>query len=269
MELFNTILSYHRFAKLNIAKQKLHERDIGLLSSLPEALLTRIREEVFSPLMLSHPLFGHIHRQDAACMTDICHAAMSEMAVPVGEQLFRPGMKCSSMYMIYDGRMEYECNLDGEEHVPENIRTGRWLCEPAMWTDWKHRGHLRSIERTELMVLDCVAFQAVISESYLFCQVQDYARVYAAMAVKSCGGAGGVTDMWGSSKKIAACLERACRLGRDAQAAGKLMMLWGDGENQLATCFVVWKKHAARMNALRAFANRYWIFCWLRRYLKK
>jgi len=71
--------------------KKLHECDVVLFKNLPEDLLQRLHSEVYGPVIAMHPLFGHLQGKEDSMMLGICHLAMSERSLVIGEELFRYG----------------------------------------------------------------------------------------------------------------------------------------------------------------------------------
>eukprot|EP00434_Breviolum_minutum_P015102 symbB.v1.2.013315.t1/scaffold938.1/size150240/8 len=80
--------------------KKLHECDVVLFKNLPEDLLQRLHSEVYGPVIAMHPLFGHLQGKEDSMMLGICHLAMSERSLVIGEELFRYGTPGSKIQPV-------------------------------------------------------------------------------------------------------------------------------------------------------------------------
>eukprot|EP00448_Togula_jolla_P012613 CAMPEP_0170619420 /NCGR_PEP_ID=MMETSP0224-20130122/27505_1 /TAXON_ID=285029 /ORGANISM="Togula jolla, Strain CCCM 725" /LENGTH=111 /DNA_ID=CAMNT_0010945505 /DNA_START=65 /DNA_END=397 /DNA_ORIENTATION=+ len=59
-------------------KQRLHGSELAPLKSLPVAIKKQLYEEVFSPIIEQHPLFGQLRARDANLHRAICHIIKEE-----------------------------------------------------------------------------------------------------------------------------------------------------------------------------------------------
>lgn len=238
-------------------RKKLHEADVAAFKNLPEDLLQRLHTEVYGPVIAAHPLFGHLHGKEDTILMGICHLAMSECSLVIGEELFRYGVRGSKMYFIVSGTLAYFFGYS--EKIPKLCSAGRWMCEPVLWCKWEHRGRLTvattqnlrmlaeqniSSLRGEFMALNAAEFHQIISQSHLLSYMQAYARIFTAMAVKESGGAADVDDLWGSVQQVSICLHRAFGFGEEAEAVRRFKMLWDVGEDTWKHCFASWKQAA-------------------------
>lgn len=255
LELLFCIQNYQRSAKA-LERRRLHESDVAAFKNLPEDLLQRLHDEVYTPVISMHPLFGHLSQTEEPVLSNICHLAMSEKSLVYGEELFRSGVRGAKMYFTVSGTFAYLGNDD--ELIPKLVSSGRWMCEPVLWCNWEHRGrltlatvrHLMLLQeskgclRGELMALDASEFHIIISRTWMLSSLQAYARVFTTMAVQDCGGAASVDDLWGSFQQVSTCLHRAFGFGAEAEAASKFKMLWDIGENTWKHCYTTWKQAA-------------------------
>eukprot|EP00931_Biecheleriopsis_adriatica_P072966 TRINITY_DN47344_c0_g1_i1.p1 TRINITY_DN47344_c0_g1~~TRINITY_DN47344_c0_g1_i1.p1 ORF type:complete len:975 (-),score=184.23 TRINITY_DN47344_c0_g1_i1:59-2947(-) len=255
LALLSCILSYQKSTRAQ-DKKRLHETDVAIFKTLPEDLLQKLHEEVYAPVLAWHPLFQYLSETEESTISSICHLAMREKSVIIGEELFRCGVRGTKMYFVVSGTLAYFLGYD--EQIPQLVKSESWLCEAALWSKWEHRGRMtiataamvmadasgekRSARQTgELMVLDAGEFHTIMSNTRVLREMQTYARVFTTMAAQDCGGAASVDDLWGSYSQLDTCLQRAFGLGEEAQAASKLMMLWDNGENTWRHCFSTWK----------------------------
>lgn len=84
LELLFCIQNYQRSAKA-LDRRRLHESDVAAFKNLPEDLLQRLHDEVYTPVISMHPLFGHLSQTEEMVLSNICHLAMSERSLVYGE----------------------------------------------------------------------------------------------------------------------------------------------------------------------------------------
>eukprot|EP00930_Biecheleria_cincta_P046084 TRINITY_DN31782_c0_g1_i1.p1 TRINITY_DN31782_c0_g1~~TRINITY_DN31782_c0_g1_i1.p1 ORF type:complete len:933 (+),score=164.39 TRINITY_DN31782_c0_g1_i1:95-2893(+) len=263
LDLLSCIMSYQRSTK-NAQRKRLHEKDVAVFKTLPEDLLQKLHEEVYGPVLQDHPLFSHLTNTEESIISSVCHLAMSETRLPVGEELFRCGARGSKMFFVISGSLAYFRGYD--EIIPQEIYAGDWLCEVVLWAKWEHRGRVivaappknrdprsrpAQVQIGELMALDAAEFHSILSQGRCLAQVQTYANVFAVMAVQDCRTAHCVDDLWGSRAQVTTCLKRAFGLGDEGKVASKLMMLWDDGTNTWTQCYRAWKQAAEEERAAR------------------
>jgi len=139
LALLNCIVSYQKSTKSQ-ERKRLHETDVIIFKTLPEDLLQKLHEEVYAPVISVHPLFQHLAETEESTTSNICHWAMAELSLLVGEELFRCGMRGTKMFFTITGKLAYFLGYD--EQVPQKVFKGQWICEPVLWSNWDHRGRL-------------------------------------------------------------------------------------------------------------------------------
>merc|ERR1712178_52081 len=84
-------------------KNKMHRVDIVTLSLIPVNLQVRLCQEVFGPMLQTHPLFHQYLLADPWAFSCICRTAVSEMTAEQGQDLFTQGERATAMYFVDDG----------------------------------------------------------------------------------------------------------------------------------------------------------------------
>jgi len=141
---------------------RVHEKDVVLFKSLPEALRVDMHREVFLPVIWIHPFFHHyIEYHDDASLATICHTAMQEKAAARGEYLFNWGETATHMYFVQTGSCEYYFGATHHTDIstvgPEGV-----VSEAVLWVPWLHVGRLLAVKHVELAILDSVTLQGVM-----------------------------------------------------------------------------------------------------------
>jgi len=244
LQLGNQIVTHFR-KDTKRYRRRLHADEIPALSFVPEELLIKLSCEVFGPILAGHGLFLRIKRTDAEIWSIILNQAVSERALHSGEELFRVGNKGTKMFFITMGEMAYSYAYSTDD-TPWRVRDGEWMCEAVLWTRWEHRGRLTAASSCcDMLELNASEFQAIILASSLRYELARYARFYANRAVRECGFAEKVSDLWGSKKVVDDLAHRAFKGeeedGNPGKTMGKLLMLWDSDEMLLQHVFTGWK----------------------------
>jgi len=167
-------LSKHHFAK----RKKYHEKDFAaMFSSLPHHLLSKLHEELYTPLLTLVPFFETYALGCSAGMSEICHRACTPRSLDLGEAVFLDGQPGESMYFVKAGKLAYTPSL--ELHQRHFLEDGAWACEPSLWMQWIHCGRLMSDMKSEVIVLNAERFRMVVTSEYHMIG-RDYCTFYAA-----------------------------------------------------------------------------------------
>lgn len=165
-ELASQVLRYlrrHAMAK----GRRLKEADVPALHLLPERLQKMLREEMFSPIFMKHPLLELLSEIDGEAFHNMCVRASGETSLMPGQELYGPSMQVNRMVFVLQGKLEYHCAEDlkrafrpmpssdlvkmqtSERSMVENrvalahaghdetifleVTAGEWVCEAALW----------------------------------------------------------------------------------------------------------------------------------------
>merc|ERR1712110_945099 len=110
-------------------------------------------------------------------LRSICDVAVVERPVDNGSVPFYNDTECASIYFLIFGRFAYFPTGSDAEHQERHasgteLETGAFLCEPAIWCKWRHRGLLQASSAGLLLVLSTKSFHQIVSEhpaAHTFC----------------------------------------------------------------------------------------------------
>lgn len=141
---------------------RVHEKDVVLFKTLPEALRVDMHREIYLPVLYPHPFFHHyIEIHDDASLATICHTAMQEKAAARGEYLFNWGESATHTLFVQAGICEYYFGASMHTDV-KTVAVGGVITEAVLWVPWMHVGRLLAVKHVELALLDSVVMQGVM-----------------------------------------------------------------------------------------------------------
>jgi len=180
-------------------KFRVHEIDIKGFSDLPESLVLDLHTSIYLPLLLRHPFFYLHHLVDEHGISLVCHKAVSQKSLMIGQELFSPGGEAASMVFITHGQLSYQILHDSEDESTTRVGADDWLCEMALWLQWRHRGCLTAHVNCEMALLDSCGFREVVVQTAVLSNCQNYARGYVEHLLnesRECGGTEYLSDIW-------------------------------------------------------------------------
>lgn len=246
LELMGSVNNFLRSSKTT-TNRRLHEKDVTSLKMCPQTLLRRLHEEIHSPILLRHPLMKKLKLIDSSVIVSICHLAMTERRVLMGEELFRTGVRATCMYFLAVGTASYFPGY--EEYCLAEVQSGQWLCEMVLWTNWDHRGRLTTLSLpVEVLELEAAEFQTILSRSRSMPQVARYAQLFCSRAAVNCQGRENITDLWGSGSQVGAMVHCAFDYGKENPMVNQIVMMWDDSKF-VAFVFAAWAEFALRTRA--------------------
>jgi len=162
--------------------RRLHEADVSALSILPKSLRSDLQHAVFWPVIGAHPFFHHLDADHPRTMRMVYRQTLAEVSVIGGQEVFGTGERSDRMFFCARGPLSYtklkqslsdkndgvqdslvsntfsnrSSNVPGTDSI--TIEDGQWLCEPALWVDWKHQGLLTARRHSELISIRAVEF---------------------------------------------------------------------------------------------------------------
>mmetsp|Transcript_1859 Transcript_1859/g.4707 ORF Transcript_1859/g.4707 Transcript_1859/m.4707 type:complete len:1484 (-) Transcript_1859:117-4568(-) len=161
----------------------MQESQVHLVAHLPSSLSAALRAEVFMPNMTQHPFFSTYAVSD--CDKQAMHLliqtkAIVEVSLGPEHELFTENTDASYMYFVAQGQIDYcmenapqgtqgmpviddlaseielDLNADTSSRIP--IKDKDWLCEVALWLEWKHNGWAIGKVHSEILQLEQKAF---------------------------------------------------------------------------------------------------------------
>lgn len=158
-------------------KSRIAENEVKMFETISVPLCTEVRNEVFSPILMRHPLFLELKSKDDMALQSVCYFALSEVRLSAGDLLFTEGdlPQHPRMLFIRDGNLIY--NSEGR-HKFRHIEPGDWLSEMTLWLrHWVHLGALCATTYCTVVALDAQHFQQTIAKFNMAARLmKKYAR---------------------------------------------------------------------------------------------
>lgn len=189
LELTSRITAFSK--NLNVrSRVRVHEYQVDALKMLPESLKLQLHWEVFVPILSRHEFFRLCADLFEPFLLELCHTALSETSIRLGQELFCQDAQAESMYFIISGFLKYyETPIDSWSHSKSEMQVatpkadeihvvgeGTWCCEIALWLNWTHEGRLAASSHMEAVTLDASVFrQQVVRNIPLFEVCKRYA----------------------------------------------------------------------------------------------
>lgn len=139
---------------------RVHEQDIELLAEMPERLRFKLREAVYRPVLCRHPFLQEWCEVDQRGFDRLCHQALQEIRISTEHTVFIKKEQAAGMYFVTGGELKY---WKSALQDPMPIGTGDWICEIALWVQWRHCGTLSAKCASDVMLVDADLFRSVIS----------------------------------------------------------------------------------------------------------
>jgi len=136
---------------------------IDLLHVVSEPLKIEMHFQMYSRVLSGHPFFVELMSENKQMMKRVCHVCTTTLMLDSGEVLFHRGEDPAEarMYFVLSGTFEYEDKY-GENHT---VVEKQWLSEPALWTNWRHRGTLTALCDSKMAAVNSEQFQQVCANS--------------------------------------------------------------------------------------------------------
>lgn len=168
------------------------ETDFSILQQLPEKLRQDLRQEIFLPVLGTHPLFWHHceYFQDES-LVNICDQAMMERFVLESERLFTCDQQAKHAYFFSSGDCWYTHGYTApdmeEEREHEHLEKGTMVAEPVLWVQWHHRGAMVSRGPYWCFALDVEVYHKVLTHAPVFKYIAMYARQFVMQRLRDKG----------------------------------------------------------------------------------
>merc|ERR1712129_618356 len=161
---------------LSEQKQNMPEHTVTLFNLISEPLKAEIHLEVYSAVLMAHPLFCCFRDVNPAGIRKVCHTCVSVVSLSVGDVLFSEFEVPTQprMFFMSSGLTKYQQEASKDA---VNVQRPKWLCEPVLWTTWTHCGTLQAVTESTLMAVDAEQFQSVCS-SAVDTHLTRYAEVF-------------------------------------------------------------------------------------------
>jgi hypothetical protein len=160
-------------------KRNIPESAVELLKVISEPLMVEMHYEVRSGPLVHHPFFECFDETNPAGIRKVCHCAVRQLMVSLGDVLFSDGEAPTNpaMYFLVGGSVRYK-QEGGDQPLDLVCNIGQWFAEGVLWTHWHHHGTLRvESEHSRLIVIDAKEFQE-ICQPFGMIQIQRYAEQF-------------------------------------------------------------------------------------------
>jgi len=187
--------------------------DLQGLENMPVMLQRELQEEVFTPIILRHPLFARMWGTDLSLFNRLCHMAMWEKSIVQGEEAFVPETPAECMYIVMSGMLSYFHTERPFED--EKIEMGSRVAEVSLWACWKHHGRLVGTARSSALALvSARELKRLIQPSPLYKEFAVYARFFITRCNRIFGCDSQVSDLWGNNEDVRPVIAVAFALDR-------------------------------------------------------
>lgn len=190
-------LHYRIMRHLEYAYQKERETipdsKVKALHHLSAQLKTELLATVSLSCLRDHPLFEHLgHMLDS--LRNLT-SAVGENHLANQDVLFSNDQAAKSMDCPEDGSFAYARFAHGSFLGKKDsllidvevVVKGGWLCEAALWTEWKHLGTAQAAEETHVVSLLAKEFLQVAKEDVVLLSLsRRYARMFVEMLQERC-----------------------------------------------------------------------------------
>jgi len=150
---------------LRSSKTRLHQKDVRYVAMLPRSLQADLLEEVYSPVVLRHPLFLKFALEDNIGIRTLFYSAFSELSINESHELFSPHIEVQeAMHFMLLGTSVYRLeDVEGEEtRAPSTVQAPDWVCEAALWVTWTHVGTLTASSHCEFISMQAPKAQEIM-----------------------------------------------------------------------------------------------------------
>jgi len=129
----------------NEKRNRVQASDIRILTMLSEPLRDELNYQLRVKHLENHPIFEELCSDMPVLMHRLCRTALQTHSLAAKDVLFYCGDEAHHMYFCIHGVLEYEFTpvSDGPP-VLHRVEHGDWICEAALWTNWRHVGDLRA-----------------------------------------------------------------------------------------------------------------------------
>lgn len=156
----------------------LGEKDVELLSLVPDTMKMQLRLQIFEPCILTQPLFRFLLRLVPSWGADFART-LEEHFVQAPDILFSVGQRAGGALHLMHGRVEYTLDDDGDDMLSRSVNPGMWFSLAALWIEWRHVGKANvSMDCRMLHVSAESLSMAVKLDPQVVKVVENYARVW-------------------------------------------------------------------------------------------
>eukprot|EP00929_Paragymnodinium_shiwhaense_P013895 TRINITY_DN121745_c0_g1_i1.p1 TRINITY_DN121745_c0_g1~~TRINITY_DN121745_c0_g1_i1.p1 ORF type:complete len:1099 (-),score=264.01 TRINITY_DN121745_c0_g1_i1:280-3576(-) len=141
------------------------EENIQLLKLVSEPLRVELHFELYSPSLCVHPFFQKYGDTNPAAMRRICHSAIGQDFLTMGDVLFVEGEvpQDPQMWFLKTGTVKYTRSSGGRV-ILKGDGPNPWIAEAVLWCQWLYCGLLRCDTDVRLLALHAETFQSICNQ---------------------------------------------------------------------------------------------------------
>lgn len=208
-----------------------HESQVKMLELLPRSLHSDLQQEIYFPIFTEHPLFLTFALTYDVGMRRLYQAALKEVSLSLGMELFNGGDHALYMYFVASGELDYEpierddqsvhtarsmgsrssMEASHANYVVKSQRSdfdglpvpvGQWISEPVLWAArWDHQGVLAARRQSEVVGISADRFQRLLKKELTYVwQINRYANAFVEALRKVPDYQ--ATDLWGNFERL-------------------------------------------------------------------
>jgi hypothetical protein len=163
-----------RYAEFQCKKTKelLTESQVLILEQLSEQLRFELQFTIYFEKSVVHPLFAHLVSVSDVTVHTLAWNAFMNKSLAYGDMAFKRSHWETSMYIIASGELDYQ----KDETYNRNPKEGDWMCEAALWVQWRTRGSCMALSDCQIIAIDVNALATeVMEDDWLWAFVSHYA----------------------------------------------------------------------------------------------
>lgn len=202
------------------------QKDVVVLQQLPKSIMAELYHEIYEPILQTHPFLGPYIEFNLTGLRQLCSAAVSELYLFPGDELFTAGEPAAKAFFLNRGTILYDTDpskiaLAIEQNVKKNteinaplarcnskilesvrkkkpvIEAGQWISEVALWVEWVYRGPAVAAEYSELVAIAGNVFREILKKVVMHDHMLGkYASLFAQRAVHELD----MLDIWFESE---------------------------------------------------------------------
>lgn len=112
-----------------------------------------------------HDFFDHVAKVSDATMHRICGIALTKQSCAYDDHLFFHAEVSSVMYFVVSGKLNYTPHQGAAAQTKQSVECRQWICEPALWTNWRHRGDCFAAAEVDMLALSAECFAEIVKNS--------------------------------------------------------------------------------------------------------
>eukprot|EP00931_Biecheleriopsis_adriatica_P077719 TRINITY_DN51222_c0_g1_i1.p1 TRINITY_DN51222_c0_g1~~TRINITY_DN51222_c0_g1_i1.p1 ORF type:complete len:815 (+),score=146.93 TRINITY_DN51222_c0_g1_i1:65-2446(+) len=118
----------------------------------------------------AHPFFLHLQERMRPIVIRLCYSVLDLTNYAPEDVVFRPMEAALAMYFVCGGTLDYKTDKDSPTPT---LGESCWLSEPALWTQWWHRGQLNCVSAADIFSVKPDGFVDLVkvhAASWNFCR---------------------------------------------------------------------------------------------------